>query len=1801
MATTGLVFKVDEHGKLPPHVIYKIRQNSSFTDNTNLVREKYWTPGPNHARSVRYYQFAFVLIQDIIERAIIDKRVNRTVVEPGSYVQEFPYPCYIQDRFLFVIEHMFPIVMIISWVYYVAMLTQSIVYEKEQRLKEVMKMMGLSNAVHWVAWFITSFLEMSITIISLVCILKYGKVLTYSNPVIIWMFLSIFAIATIMFCFMVSSLFSKAKLAAACAGILYFISYVPYLYIALREEVVGEAIPFVSKSFASMLSTSAFGIGAKYFALYEEEGVGLQWSNLGRSPLEQDQFNLLHIMLIMIGDASLYFVVTWYVEAVHPGSYGLPRPWYFPFQKSYWFGHGSTESTQISFTSCFQFKRNNYNSLSVMEEDQACAMATASQDEDSKMEEEPVHLPLGVCIDKLVKVYKTGKLAVNKLSLNLYEGQITSFLGHNGAGKTTSMSILTGLIPPTSGTAVIYGHDIKTDMLQIRQSLGMCPQHNALFEKLTVEEHIWFYAKLKGTSSSDIDKEKNGLDEPTAGVDPYARRAIWDLLMKYKHGRTILLSTHHMDEADLLGDRIAIIANGQLKCCGSSLFLKSNYGNGYKLTIVKKPTDYTSADNTSMENLIELDDSSDVDDDNSQSRRPDVSSLTSYNSCTESVVTEFIQKDIPSATLTAENHHELSYVLPSEAAKKGTFEKLFDNLNDHIGELCISSYGLTDTSLEEVFMKVTQGSNSISDEDAMDKETFSLLSNSMATSPQNCIAVNSSRAQGTPETPGRSVRLCQSVRYSPPNASSLSTSDLSLSPVHPVNVEMCENVVEPTDDTGDVTLDEVYQRQLGEVEPLLNFGESLSQDIVNESNSDNSSGDPRPNQCLEGAGSYKLTGFSLTITQFVGLLLKRFHHSKRNWKGLFSQLLLPALFICIAMTVALLAPQVGDLPPLVLSPSQYHQLEHPEGNYIPYNNEAKYGSHYTVYKSPDGDAGPAKLASTLEISVGATCVLADTNKTDYYSVLKANSTLYFDKVLSDYDSMCLKSFYHHGILSFDYVSLSSRPAPVVHPLGPSPEDNIYEVDYMDYNTNNNETIQITEIPCQCAKDGHGFICPVEVGEPEPPTHRVITADIMLDVSGRNVSEYFLYTSDKYKLHRYGALSFGNVRPFVPPDFGGVVPVIYRKLAVRNSAVAWHNHKGFHSMPTYLNALNNAILRANLDPAVHGNPSAYGITVINHPMNKTSTRLSTEYINMRVYEVMNDLNYLVPAACCISILLLFDVPAYTSSTNLPAVILLFLLYGWSITPMMYTASFYFDVPSTAYVFLIVINLFTGITTVVAAFFLELFSDDKDLKQIGTTLNAIFLMFPNYCLGRGLMDVAYNDYFNEYYYRIGAFDKMHTPFEWQLTSRMLVVMAIEGLVFFVLTLLIEYRFFIKPRKLLLSRQSLPDEDEDVAKERQRVMRGDADNDLLKLHNLTKVYKTRRSGRHLAVDRVCLGVPQGECFGLLGVNGAGKTTTFKMLTGDELITRGEAFLNGHNIATEIHSVHQNIGYCPQFDALFDELTAKEHLMLYARLRGIPHHEQKQVVDWALRKLALLQYADKPAGTFSGGNKRKLSTAIALLGHPPVIFMDEPTTGMDPHSRRFLWDLILNIIKGGRSVILTSHSMEECEALCTRLAIMVNGHFKCLGSIQHLKNRFGDGYTITIRVKGGSRPNLQPVVRYFARNFPSAILKEKHHNMVQYDLKSEDNVSLATIFSQMKVMEDLLNIEDYSVSQTTLDNVFINFAKLQCEGGADDSPVITRRVPTELQDLLNEEYLQDEDSEDFTVRFDERESHLAFNMEIV
>uniref|UniRef100_A0A672PAW3 ATP binding cassette subfamily A member 4 n=1 Tax=Sinocyclocheilus grahami TaxID=75366 RepID=A0A672PAW3_SINGR len=1500
------------------------------------VSLRYWDPGPraDPVEDHRYIWGGFAYLQDMIEHGILKLHTGHDW-PLGVYLQQMPYPCYVDDMFMLTLNRCFPIFMVLAWIYSVSMIVKSIVLEKEMRLKETLKAMGVSNGVIWHTWFIDSFLVMTTSTALLTAIIMVGKVLNYSDPIILFLFLLTFTVATIMQCFLMSVFFNKANLAAACSGIIYFTLYLPHiLCFAWQDRITKEM-----KLAVSFLSPVAFGFGTEYLSRYEEQGLGLQWDNIRTSPLEGDEYSFFTSIHMMLLDAVVYAFLAWYLDNVFPGQYGIGRPFYFPLQPSYWL-KPTPQPSQIP--------------------------DPGMVDWNPFFEPEPEGLIIGVSVQELVKVYsKKSRPAVDCLNMNFYEGQITSFLGHNGAGKTTTLSILTGLFPPTSGTAYIYGQDIRTEMDAIRQSLGMCPQYNILFNHQCcncvstlsiggMQRKLSVAMAFVGGSKVVI------LDEPTSGVDPYSRRSIWDLLLKYRTGRTVILSTHHMDEADLLSDRVAIISKGRLHCSGSPLFLKNCFGVGFYLTLVRRMKDQRKKEN-------ECDCASEC--------SCTCSTCTRYKEESHALqperildgnvesITTLIQHHVPEAKLIEMIGQEMTYLLPNKGFKYRAYASLFRELEETLGDMGLSSFGISDTSLEEIFLKVTADGE----------------------------AAN------------------------------------SLIMLHPYLVWF-------TDANG-----------------------------VNPLESDNSA----------GRASRQVKGFSLVLKQFHALVVKRFHHAARSHKDFLAQIVLPASFVLIALVFTMIVPPFGEYPSLTLTPWMY-------------------GPQFT-FISNEQPSHP-KMRHFIQ------------------TLLKEPGM---------------------GTLFFPCTSWFPPVSPEVENILLSPE----------WDTRNPSP------SCECSTDTKLTmlpICPAGAGGLPPRQRKEPTGDILLDMTNKNISDYLVKTYPKLI-----------------------------KTSLKSKYWVWYNNKGWHAMVSFMNVANNAILRAYLPP--HANPSEYGITAINHPLNLTKEQLSevtvlttsvdavvaicvifamsfipasfilyliqervtkakhlqfVSGVSPLVYWVANFfwdmMNYSVSTAMVVGIFVAFDKKCYTSPTNLPALVALLCLYGWSVTPMMYPMSYMFNVPSTAYVSLSCINLFIGINSSAITFILELFENNRSLLMFNEVLKKVLLVFPHFCLGRGLIDMAMNQAVTDVYARFGEEFSMD-PFRWNFVGKNLFCMAVEGFVYFIFNLLIQYNFF-------LDHCPVKDEDDDVAQERERIYKGGNKNDILLIRDLSKTYRRRKRP---AVDKICVGVPAGECFGLLGVNGAGKTTTFKMLTGDTDVTSGEASVAGYSILTNILDVHQNMGYCPQFDAIDELLTGREHLYLYARLRGIPESEISRVAEWGIQKLGLSEYAGNCAGTYSGGNKRKLSTAIAMIGCPPLVLLDEPTTGMDPHSRRFLWTAILSIIRDGRAVVLTSHSMEECEALCTRLAIMVNGTFKCLGTIQHLKYKFGGGYVVTMKIKAekaGMPPDLIPAESFMESSFPGCLQREKHYNTLQYEIAA---ASLARVFQLVLTNKERLNIEDYSVSQTTLDQV--------------------------------------------------------------
>lgn len=281
-----------------------------------------------------------------------------------------------------------------------------------------------------------------------------------------------------------------------------------------------------------------------------------------------------------------------------------------------------------------------------------------------------------------------------------------------------------------------------------------------------------------------------------------------------------------------------------------------------------------------------------------------------------------------------------------------------------------------------------------------------------------------------------------------------------------------------------------------------------------------------------------------------------------------------------------------------------------------------------------------------------------------------------------------------------------------------------------------------------------------------------------------------------------------------------------------------------------------------------------------------------------------------------------------------------------------------------------------------------------------------------------------------------------------------------------------------------------------------------------------------------------------------GAGKTTLIKCMTGLEgyVMDSGTAQIFGYNTVTERAKVLPIMGICPQHDVLINLLTGRELLTMFARIRGVPAEHVPDLVTYYLKMLDLTPKADSLCKTYSGGNKRRLSVALSMIGSPSAIFMDEPSTGLDPATRRKLWEFLLEATRTDqdrdRCILLTTHSMEEADALCSRIAIMVSGSVRTVGTSQELKNRYGTDRIVVVGVSKSTRD--EDIDELMAEIHPGSLrLKESTVSSKKYSVPTE-GTPWSRIFKVLQSNQEKYDIEHFSVSQRSLEDVFIDFANL-------------------------------------------------------
>ncbi|KAM7269348.1 hypothetical protein ACFE04_024845 [Oxalis oulophora] len=295
--------------------------------------------------------------------------------------------------------------------------------------------------------------------------------------------------------------------------------------------------------------------------------------------------------------------------------------------------------------------------------------------------------------------------------------------------------------------------------------------------------------------------------------------------------------------------------------------------------------------------------------------------------------------------------------------------------------------------------------------------------------------------------------------------------------------------------------------------------------------------------------------------------------------------------------------------------------------------------------------------------------------------------------------------------------------------------------------------------------------------------------------------------------------------------------------------------------------------------------------------------------------------------------------------------------------------------------------------------------------------------------------------------------------------------------------------------------------------------------------------------AVKGLWANFAKDQLFCLLGPNGAGKTTAINCLTGITPVTGGDVFIYGNSVRTGMSNIRKIIGVCPQFDILWETLSCEDHLHLFASIKGIAPASVRSVADKLLAQVKLTASAKLRAGYCSGGMKRRLSIAIALIGDPKLIILDEPTTGMDPITRRHVWDII-DDAKKGRVIILTTHSMEEADVLSDRIGIMAKGRLRCIGTSIRLKSKFGTGFLAAVSFREGAATHLT-TVKHFFKDRLNITPKEENKAFLTYIIPHDKEGLLTDFFEELQGKQNEYGIADIQLSLTTLEEVFLNIAR--------------------------------------------------------
>jgi len=1553
------------------------------------------------------YYHKISIVQTLIDNAIFKTLTNATDTPDIQISSKIMNKLdYSTKHKIYIFDTYIPLVLVFYFIPCTLSLLNNLVIEKESRLKESLVIIGLKRSNFWISWAITYSIIIIINSVILTLVMYIFELFVYVHWTITFPIFVIYGLTCCCISFIISTLLKNSK-TTGLVGLTILISImIMYVVRTLLEN-------------SDVLWTLNF-IFAPLNFLSIVDCLG---------DMENDRFNITYLnvflnksfcvnYIALLYTFTIYFLIAIYLDTILPQGNNIRKRWHFFITDVFHNNNKKLDEEVIN---------RNFNNPFVQNDSMNLKRAVE------------------VCnIGKNFKVKKETQTILNNISFNAFYDEIFAILGHNGAGKTTLLNIMTGVMSATRGNVYYENIPISGNEIDICKQFGYCPQFDAFNNNMTVAEHIKLYAGIKNINVDvievlkkiDLVEKKDNypsqlsggqkrklsiilallgspkfifLDEPTTGLDPYSRKKVWELLIENKKGCVIFITTHYMDEADLLSDRKMILSDGDIACMGTSLFLKNSFNMNYSLDIqfsnkedvglVDEIIKNANPDSIKTKKIIKTNSKTNDDKNGSNSN--------------ESVIT--------------------TYLLPMTLSK--SFKDIFRELNVLIKDENngIEKYSLTAPTLEDLF-----------------------------------------------------------IRLENHNPSNKKLQRIMKKPTVYINVEN-ENLL---------SIDNVFDR----------------------------------NKMKKSTAIHQ-------ISSIVKLRLKLFLKNK-TFVILYTLLPLCIVFFCVNLEY-------------FYTNKLYHALEYKPTEVGP--------SHYKNtqwFKSASSTGQASDIINIIEKNSKLPFVTADypkvlTSPSDKLSpninyiggfegTIKNKDlqfTLYRNSTYSFAESIAVNLLYN-AIL--EQYNINETISVILHPFATSMQDALI--------------ISNEDPDLKKEADKIIYIVPELIKTVlEPIIITIISMFISLSISiygPLTVKER--ENGITHQLFLNGAKSINYwISVLISDTICVIVPIIFISIicsfmnisifkiniilyilfitlfwtiaSLLHQYILCHFFKNYGRVSTLFLIINPTLtLIVSLSSIIN---SYLDFTVLNFYKELMDsfqiyyelliwftiifyTPAAIAIVYMKVTTLLLNTRYKISDRELLDFLNSNEVKKIISNNNLSEGkknSLIGKLFSEKTAARLAEI-----IKDSKLLYILLCILFIIVVFSVIHYFLEK-SKEKRRKK-----NNVYSPLEREILDKKLTEGP-KDVYNE----------------WQRVKQDLDSNNLNKSI---------------GMKIFELNKDFPISIDSIRKKKKEQKEANAS--LLLTHSKTSdrstfekmdhriVYdETKKCYIDRVIDNITYGVNEGECLGLLGPNGAGKTTSISMITGLLSHTHGKVVYGDKDLdSTDLSDL--SLGYCCQSDALWSSLTVKETIDFYLNICGYPKKNIPEYTRALIEVCGIEQHTNKRVCEISGGTKRKLSLIIAICSYPKYLILDEPSAGMDPFTRRYMWKIIKELKKTHETAtVLTTHSTEEAEALCERIAILIKGRLVCLDTPKSLKMNHCNSYTLEVYTKHPKQ--FEAFVRknnIFGLGPDENFELETSISYQKYfvEMKTEN---IPEVFSFMEKAKDKYLISQYNFGQYSLEQIFIKY----------------------------------------------------------